>query len=328
MPPGRRHRWSWAAVAVALLSLPACSTFRPPAPDPANPPAAQVTPAAPSAGVRDTSAAITPGIQQVAARTVEPAPSGGPPAPPQPDRTAGCAFRWDRLDADVDLSCQDWRDFYSCWNLTMVGLGVGVAAPLANTSADQSIRNWYQDHVHSHAANDFANVMNGASSWVVVPLAAEGAALFGMGPDDYAHDGGFFEWSNRSVRALAVGYPPVLAGYVLLGSSRPGPGGSHWHPFNDWHGISGHTFDEAIPFLTAAEMTDNDLLKAGLFLGSMAGGWARLHADQHYFSQIVLGWWMAYLAVRRVDDTQRDHSPFMLVPTTADGPGVGVLVRY
>jgi hypothetical protein len=262
-----------------------------------------------------------------------PAPDGSadqahPPPGPEGD-PGGFSFRWDRLDADIDLSRQDYANFYTPWNLTLVGLGVGVAAPLANTSADQSIRDWYQDRVRSRAANDFANVMNyGAPYWVVVPLAAEGAALFGMAPDDYPHDGGFFEWSNRSVRALAVGYPPVLAGYVLLGASRPGQGSSRWQPFNDWHGVSGHTFDEAIPFLTAAAMTDNEWLKVPLFIGSMAGGWARIHADQHYFSQVVLGWWMAYLAVRRVDDTQRDRSPFTLVPGTDEGPGVGVLVRY
>jgi hypothetical protein len=324
MPRVGRHLCALTALAAAVLCLPGCSTLH------ATPPPASgaAAPAASSAVGAAEPEDLGPGIQLVAAHSAE----AVPPADVRPcemHRDPGdCSFRWDRLDADIDLSCEDYENFYTCWNLTLVGLGVAVAAPLANTSADESIRNWYQSRAHSRALNDFANVMNyGAPYWMVVPFAAEGAALFGLAPDDYTHDGGFFEWGNRSIRALAVGYPPVLAGYVLLGASRPGQGGSEWRPFNDWHGVSGHTFDEAIPFLTAAAMTDDPWLKVPLFLGSFAGGWARIHADQHYFSQVVLGWWMAYLAVRRVDDTQRDRA-VTFMPGTEDGPGVGVLIRY
>src|SRR5262249_55099186 len=140
--------------------------------------------------------------------------------------------------------------------------------------------------------------------------------------------GGVYEWANRSLRAITVGFPPVVVLYGVLGSGRPDRGDSRWHPFQDIHGVSGHTFTGAVPFLTAAAMTDNLLLKAGLFAGSWLTGWSRLHNDRHYFSQIAIGWWMAYLAARCVDHTQDAHQTLTIGPTYLDGPGVAVQLRY
>jgi hypothetical protein len=121
----------------------------------------------------------------------------------------------------------------------------------------------------------------------------------------------------------------VLALYGLLGSGRPDRHDSHWHPFRDVHGISGHTFTGAIPFLTAAAMTDNPWLRGALFLGSFATGWSRIHDDRHYLSQAALGWWVAYLAVRSVDQTQDEQRSLLVAPTVfPDGAGVAVQVRY
>jgi hypothetical protein len=113
---------------------------------------------------------------------------------------------------------------------------------------------------------------------------------------------------------------------VLLGASRPA-GDSRWHPFRDVHGVSGHTFVGAVPFLTAAAMVDEPLYKVPLVLGSFLTGWARIHNDNHYFSQAALGWWIAYLSVRSVNQTQRERA-VSFSPFTPDGPGVAVEVRY
>jgi membrane-associated phospholipid phosphatase len=236
----------------------------------------------------------------------------------------------DRFWQDVDLSCADHAAFYSCPNLALLGLGIGAMAPVANTSADRSLRNWYQDHVRAGDSDDFADAVNLAGQvWVVVPLAVEASSLLGHGPDDYRTAGGIRDWSNRSLRAIAVGYPPTVALYGILGSTRPAKNDSRWHPFQNFHGVSGHTFIGAIPFLTAASMTDDPLLQAPLVAGSFLTGWSRVHLDRHYFSQVALGWWLAFLSVRSVNATQEGPLPWTLVPLPMpDATGVGVYVEY
>jgi hypothetical protein len=121
----------------------------------------------------------------------------------------------------------------------------------------------------------------------------------------------------------------MLALMVGLGAERPDRNDSHWQPFHDVHGVSGHTFIGAIPFLTAAEMTDKVYLQIPLVLGSLAEGWSRLDRDKHYFSQAALGWWLALLATRSVNATQNDRRPVSIAPTwLEDGPGVVLQVRY
>jgi membrane-associated phospholipid phosphatase len=116
---------------------------------------------------------------------------------------------------------------------------------------------------------------------------------------------------------------------AVLGSSRPKGNDSHWPFYHDANGVSGHTFMGAVPFLTAAAMTENQFLKVPLFLGSFLTGWARINDDRHFFSQVALGWWMAYLAVRTVDDTQADLRSYSITPTfSPDGAGVALQIRY
>lgn len=236
---------------------------------------------------------------------------------------------WDRLHFDFDLALDDARNFYSWPNIGALALGIGAAAPLANTSADRSIRNWYQRHVRNGRLDGVANFTTYAGQlWVLVPVALETSALLGKAGDDYWEDGGWYEWSNRSLRAIALGYPPVVALYGLLGSGRPEHNDSRWHPFRYFHGVSGHSFIGAVPFLTAAAMTDNLFLQVPLVAGSFATGWARINNDRHYFSQVALGWWIAFLSVRSVSLTQDQRSHFSIVPCTTEGPGISLQFRY
>jgi PAP2 superfamily len=128
---------------------------------------------------------------------------------------------------------------------------------------------------------------------------------------------------------MVVGVPPMLAMYAVVGSSRPDRDDSRWHPFQDLHGVSGHTFMGAVPFLTAAMMTDDPWLQAPLVAGSFLTGWARINNDRHYFSQAVLGWWMAYWACRSVDQTQGERKSCLISPSISpDCTGVAVQFRY
>lgn len=258
--------------------------------------------------------------------------SESPALPEEAIRKACADGDWlnrERLHFDLDLMWEDHKHYYSGSNLAAVALGIAAAAPLANTSADRDIRQWYQERVRRDGLDTLSDVVNyGGQLWVAVPICMEAAAVTGLMEGGSVHDGGFHEWSHRSLRAAAVGYPPVIALYFLLGSERPAEGDSRWRPFHDWHGVSGHTFIGAIPFLTAAAMTDDPCLKVPLFLGSFLTGWSRIHDDEHYFSQVALGWWLAYLAVRSVDQTQ-DSRALTITPTlTPDGPGVSVLYQY
>jgi hypothetical protein len=99
----------------------------------------------------------------------------------------------------------------------------------------------------------------------------------------------------------------MLALQWVVGGSRPGEAhsGSHWEPFNDNNGVSGHAFMGAIPFLNAAHMTDNPWIRVACYAGSGMAGLSRVNDDSHYTSQAFLGWGMAYLAARAVDNTQQ-----------------------
>ncbi len=113
----------------------------------------------------------------------------------------------------------------------------------------------------------------------------------------------------------------MLAMQRLIGASRPGeaPSESHWEPFLDDNGVSGHSFMGAVPFITAAQMTQNPWLRGGLYVGSGMAGLSRVNDNRHYASQVVLGWWMAYIAARSVNRTENGAILQPVVQTTSDG---------
>jgi PAP2 superfamily protein len=264
----------------------------------------------------------------LAVDTVVPPPERLPEQVPDGDNSTSPDV-WDRLRFDFGLALDDARNFYSWPNLGAFALGIAAAAPLANTSADRHIRNWYQQHVRNGRLDGLADFTTYAGQlWVLVPVALETSALLGNAEDDYWRDGGLYEWSNRSLRAIALGYPPAVALYGLLGSGRPDRNDSRWHPFRYFHGVSGHSFIGAVPFLTAASMTDNLLVQAPLVVGSFATGWARINNDRHYFSQVALGWWIAFLSVHSVGQTQEQRSHFSFAPCTTEGPGISLQFHY
>jgi hypothetical protein len=120
-----------------------------------------------------------------------------------------------------------------------------------------------------------------------------------------AHKGGtLYVWSMNTIRSFVVGVPPAILLKATLGSTRP----SDPSPHSDWKlfhgnqdvGLSGHAFAGAIPFLVAANMSESRVARYGLYLASTLVGLARINDNQHYFSQVFLGWWMANSAVNVV----------------------------
>ena len=119
----------------------------------------------------------------------------------------------------------------------------------------------------------------------------------------------------------------MLALQVLTGGGRPSesPESSQWQPLHDNNGVSGHSFMGAIPFLSAAKMTDNIWVKGTLYAVSTLPGLSRVNDDDHYFSQAFLGWYLALLAESAVDRTdQRQENHHLFVYPQEGGFGVGV----
>ena len=243
---------------------------------------------------------------------------------------------WERLrdssGEQIHRLVKDYKTFYWSENLLYVGLAVGIAAPIANTHADQGIRDWYQRQAgngQSRGADDTAMFFKKFGEYKYAIPIYVAFSLTGTFCPDSPFMSTVGDFGNRSLRALAVGAPTVGVLQVGLGSGRPYTGDSHWHPFRNSNAASGHAFVGAIPFLTAASMTESRALKALLIAGSLAPAWSRIHTDDHYFSQILLGWSIAYLSVQAVNQTECDCCRMRVVPIEIpNGVGMGVEVKY
>lgn len=199
----------------------------------------------------------------------------------------------------------DYKNFYSPNNLWKLALGIGYAGFYANTSLDEDIQDFYNEYIKSRTTDDISKVVKSfGNGRVTVPIYLT-VVVIGELSKDTKIGSTIGEWGQRCSRALIVGGLPVLVLQVVLGSSRPEEEkGSHWHPFKDDNGVSGHSFMGAVPFLTGAKMTDNRFLKCSFYLGSTLTGLSRINDNKHYFSQAFLGWWIAYLAVNSINKEQ------------------------
>ncbi len=245
-----------------------------------------------------------------------------------------CHF-WQETGGWMRRMFEDQCNFYSWENLAWIGVGVAIAAPLANTSADQNFRDWYQSHYgDNEQLNKYAlKVKMMGEGADMIPAFLVGG-LLGMWLDAYVPcTSPIDEWFGRTLRGWIAGAPTLLVLQYALGAERPyySNTASHWNPFHGDHGASGHAFIGSMPFLTAAEMVDDPWLRGVLFAASFATGWSRIQTDDHFLSQVILGWWIAYRAAVSVTKTQEeDHRCWDVFPSmTPDGGAqVNVLVRY
>jgi hypothetical protein len=229
----------------------------------------------------------------------------------------------------IHRTLEDYRNFYLTRNILHVGIAIGLAAPIANTHADIGIRDWYQGGAgggRSRGLDETARVFKYFGDYqYAVPaylLLSMSSNLF----PDHVLAGVAADFGDRSLRALAVGAPTVGILQVGLGAGRPPIGDSRWQPFRASNGVSGHAFVGAVPFLTAASMTDSHALKAVLIAGSFAPAWSRIHQDRHYVSQAFLGWSIALLSVHSVNQTD---SRYRIVPLDVpNGVGLGLNVEF
>lgn len=197
----------------------------------------------------------------------------------------------------------DARRFYSRRNLVRMAIGLLIGCILANSPLDQWLEDAYRQHLHSDAkgAERFHKVtklFGDRRVVIIVPVTA--MAIGTLAPPSPATLA-VGAWGSQMSRALVVGAPVTFGGVWLLGGDRPKEGnGSAWHPLKEDHGISGHAFAGALPFLVMASMTANPAGQTVLYACSGLTAWSRVDSQSHYPSQVLLGWWLAFLAVRVV----------------------------
>ena len=241
---------------------------------------------------------------------------------------AACAPVERRGDRRSILSTigKDYGNFYSRTGVRNLAIGFAVAAPMANTKADSDIEEWYIERVHSEKTDGASRIaeLPGVGT-VTIPACLLGCAAGRIGASSTLG-----EWGERSLRAYAVGGPFTTASQYLTGGGRPRQGdSSRWRPLHDNAGVSGHAFMGAVPFLTAAKMTDSLPVKTTFYLGSTACAWARVDRRDHYISQAFLGWWLALMAANSIDKTDADWQKMQVVPMVDDDfAGVGIHLMF
>ncbi|MBD3676533.1 MAG: phosphatase PAP2 family protein [Planctomycetaceae bacterium] len=226
---------------------------------------------------------------------------------------------------------EDHRNFYSKHNLQLLGLTFLLAAPVANSSADREILDAFDDTFNSGSGNagDFVHQFKDIGDhMVMVPIygASMGAGLLlhETNVGDYVG-----EWGERSLRATIVGFPSLIFTQKMTGAGRPEEGDSDWSFWNDTNGVSGHSFIGAIPFMTAAQQTDDPWKKTLLYAASTLVPISRITDHDHYPSQSFLGWWMAFSSVMSVDATQDGDTCWRTVPLIGpDYSGLNLEIRW
>jgi hypothetical protein len=214
---------------------------------------------------------------------------------------------------------RDYANYLSRESVLGLTLGLGVGAAIANSRADSEMFRGYQswardpdqrttsDAIHSTKVFGEGKVMLPiyVGTWGASYLFDSPALLEPMG-----------EWGSKSVRGFLVGAPSLMAFQWITGASRPWETthGSEWKFLADNNGVSGHGFMGALPFLTAAKMSDRVAIKTLCFAGSTLTPLSRINDSDHFPSQAILGWWFAYLAATAVDVTDHPDRKWRVFP--------------
>ena len=230
------------------------------------------------------------------------------------------------ISRGIEAVKTDFGNFYlDGGNLTRLGIGLAVTAVLANTEMDQNIRDEYQEDIRSKGtdkATKIFNMSDGALFLVTVPVYI---GTYGAGVR--LHNSTMAEWGQKSFRATLVGEPAVVFLATATGGDRPTEGDSHWKPFQNTHGVSGHAFIGGIPFITAAKMSENLYRKAIFYALSTFTGLSRINNDRHYFSQVAMGWYIAYLSCAVVEKGNDRQEGRMNVQFAGVPKGIAITVQ-
>ncbi len=219
-----------------------------------------------------------------------------------------------RLADDVG---HDYANFYSTGNLQLLFVAFSAGALTANTPFDRTLREILHENLVHTPSDEYADFLHehrflGDGYYIVPAYALTHLACLGFPDNPLAIRIG--DWSGQTFRGFLVGAPPMLFMQNLTGGSRPGEtnASSSWKPFQDDNGVSGHAFMGAVPFLTAAHLTENRWAKSALIGASLLPGLSRITDDRHYPSQVFLGWTIAWVATSSVAQSEKrsGHATF------------------
>lgn len=218
---------------------------------------------------------------------------------------------------------QDFKNYMAPERLWYLGGAFASSGILANTGLDKSVARHWQNNIRSTTTNHFFHLPQkiGGLSYYYAPVYLLAMGAGHMGEQD-TFGNVLYHWGYRSFRTFIVGGPQQATFTYLLGSGRPNRGDhSKWQPFKHNTGVSGHAFYGAIPFLTAAMMTNHPALRYTLYAVSTLPGLARVNSNYHYLSQVVLAWSIAYLSADSVYTTDEEREPKfqMRIEGRADG---------
>lgn len=205
---------------------------------------------------------------------------------------------------------RDFCTYFQPCNLLMFSTFLGLAALSANTGFDRSVAEHWQLEIHNSGSEGFFKPFKdvGALSYWYIPLYL-GAAAIGAWRSETFLGNVLYNWGYRGFRTGILSIVQQIPLAYLTGSGRPNQHQpSKWQPFKYKTGVSGHTVFGAIPFLTAAYMTDPPLLRFGLFVLSTLPGLSRINDNRHYLSQVLLGWGIAFLSARAVYESDLERA--------------------
>lgn len=255
-----------------------------------------------------------------------------------PTKRRFCETLTNTFRQEKDRAFFSLGSFYRRETALNYGLALGLGAVLANTSCDENFARWYQTRAYQHETGDLVRVTkiigNGYYAIPAVLLASYAYRFWEENHDISNEYVRFFgEVSSRSAQAIFVGFPVLLLGQRITGPSRPGENswGSDWKFWSDDNGISGHTFLGAIPFVTAAQLSRSPGWKTVFYVCSLVVGMGRIHDNDHYLSQVILGWYLAYLtcrAVQQVDQPDMSRGLTVFPVFQRDSIGLGVELRW
>lgn len=214
-----------------------------------------------------------------------------------------CLFAPLALFSNFDL-IEDMNNFYSKKTFYYALRGFTIAAPMTVSGTDEKIDAFWQTKIRTKNTDHFAHVFKqfGENKTFIIMISAGTTAGYLMRSNALGRF--IFDFSINTMRGTFIGLPAVVAMQNVLGASRPHEGrGPSYRPFHNDHGVSGHSYMGAIPFLTLAKMSDDLLVKVICTGAASLTGLSRINDRAHYMSQVIMGWAFAYAAVEAVHKT-------------------------
>lgn len=201
---------------------------------------------------------------------------------------------------------KDYANFYSKDNFFSLGSAFLAGGICANTKIDENIKYEFQENLRSKQTDEVSKYIKilGDGKYIF-PVVILAGSLSYMDRELVVS-----KWGGVTLRSYITGLLPMVFMQRVTGASRPDEDIdklSHWKFWSDENGVSGHAFVGAVPFLTMAKMADNNAAKSVFYLASTAVAWSRINDNAHYFSQTMLGWYMAYESVDAVFQTDDER---------------------